>query len=376
MKEKTYPKILTAIFTVFIFIMGALYIFLPKAEYSETEKRYLAQFPDFNFEDIKDGTFSNDFESYLSDHTPLRTFFVSLNAYYELLTGNNGSNGVYLGKGGMLIEKPADRNNRLQTNINRIKEFAGKSECEVYLLAVPEKGYIYTDYLPKNSLKYYDDVYYETINENLSDSNIKIIDIRDSFKANKDNKLYYFTDHHWTSEGAFTAYGEICKAFSLSQPETSDYDIKTYDGFYGTSYAKSCYTLTKPDYINLYIPKKTAGKAKVTIEDGKDKSEYDNLFFKNRLPESDKYLTFLDGNHSKVTIKTGQSGGKLLVIKDSYAHCLVPFLCDNYSQITMIDTRYFKIGLRDLIESENFDSILFIYGIENLATSRDIILNK
>ena len=66
------------------------------------------------------------------------------------------------------------------------------------------------------------------------------------------------------------------------------------------------------------------------------------MFFRKHLDESDKYLTFLDGNHSLVTIKTGNPGGKLLLIKDSFAHCAAPFLAENFSEIYMIDLRYFK----------------------------------
>ncbi|MBQ6543581.1 MAG: hypothetical protein IJL77_04260, partial [Clostridia bacterium] len=124
MKNKFGTKLIICVFTAFIFVMGLLYIFMPKNEFSETEKRYLATAPNLSFSSVKDGSFSKGFENFLADQTPMRTFFVSVNAYFELIKGNNGSNGAYLGKDGTLIEKPFDRDNRLDINIGRIAAFA------------------------------------------------------------------------------------------------------------------------------------------------------------------------------------------------------------------------------------------------------------
>ena len=120
MKKNFGTKLIIFVFTAFIAVMGLLYLFMPKREFSETEKRYLAQAPKLTADSLKKGTFSKDFESFMADQTPLRSAFVGINAYFELIKGNNGSNGVYLGKDGMLIEKPFARDNRLETNIKRI----------------------------------------------------------------------------------------------------------------------------------------------------------------------------------------------------------------------------------------------------------------
>lgn len=376
MKHKINTKLIITVFIAFIGVMGALYIFLPKSNFSVTEKRYLAEMPDLTIESLKDGSFSTDFESYLADHTPLRTFYISVNAYFELTAGNNGSNGVYLGKDGYLIEKPFERENRLDINLKRITEFAEKTDIPITLIAVPSKGYIYSDKLPSNAMEYRDDEYEDEINSCAKKADIKTIDLRNVFKNNSENyQLYYKTDHHWTSDGAFLAYKTICKQLGFTIPNKSDYTVEAYHDFYGTSYAKACYTLTKPDDIKLYVDNKNGGKAEVTITDGKNEKKYDNMFFKNRLDENDKYLTFLDGNHGLVTIKTGNNGGKLLVIKDSYAHCLVPFLAENYSEIVMLDLRYYKSGVNELISAQGITDIMFVYSLENIATSRDIILN-
>ncbi len=383
MKKNFGTKLIIIVFTAFIAIWGLLYAFMPKREFSETEKRYLAQAPKLTADSLKKGTFSKDFESFMADQTPLRSAFVSINAYFELMKGNNGSNGVYLGKDGMLIEKPFARENRLETNLERIVSFVSGHKIPASLVAVPSKGYICSDKLPKNAQKYLDGEYNEFI-RNTVFGKMKFVDVTKAFLNADDKKsLYYKTDHHWTSRGAFTAYEALSfdlgwpavSSFRYELPNEENYSIETYDGFYGTSYAKSCYTLTKPDNVELWINKKTQGKAKVIIKEGRKETVSDSMFFRNHLTESDRYLTFLDGNHSLVKVETGNEGRTLLLIKDSFAHSIVPFLADNYSRIIMVDLRYYSAGLNKLIEEENVNEIMFLYSIENLATSMDIFFD-
>lgn len=374
MKKSVITKILIAVFCLFIGIIGILYAVLPVKEYSSAEKRYLSTFPKVTFSAIKDGTYSEKFEEFLADQTPFRTFFVSLNSYYNLLTGNNGSNGVYLGKNGFLIEKPFSRDNSLDKNLNRIKYFCDDIDVNISLIAVPSKGYIYSSHLPKNSMNYLDDEYNRIIREKLSDK-LNIIDISDCLKEEAENNdVFYKTDHHWTSYGAYAVYKQYCNSLGLNAADVNNYDIQSVFNFYGTSYSTSCYTLTKPD--TLYIFRNKAIKdISVTITEGKNVTTYNDFFFENRLNEDDKYPVFLDGNHSRVDITTNVNNKKLLIIKDSFAHCLAPFLAEQYGEIVMVDLRYYKKSLSDIVINEGISDILFVYSIENLATSKDIIFD-
>lgn len=366
-------KISAILFLIFIFSISLLYIFLPGKEYSETEKRYLSQFPQLSFQSVKDGSFEQGFEKYLADQTPFRSFFVSVNSYYELLKGNNGSSGVYLGKNGWLIEKPFARQNNFDRNLCRVNDFAKTSGIPSYLLIVPTKGSIYTEYLPKNSLKYNDIELINSIDNKAPKLNN--INIVTSFEKNKkSNLLYYKTDHHWTSEGAFIAYKSICNALGFDAADESLFSKEIIKDFYGTSFSTSCYTLTEPDTITLMRNKKNNGKARVIIEDGSKPEEYNNMFFEDALETADKYIVFLNGNHGLERIITGNEGRKLFLIKDSFAHCMAPFLAENFSEIVMIDLRYYKKPVSQLIENEKPSQILFLYGIDTFAESNDIIL--
>ena len=98
------------------------------------------------------------------------------------------------------------------------------------------------------------------------------------------------------------------------------------------------------------------------------------MYFYNHLDDSDKYEVFLDGNHPYTVIKNknASSKEKLLVIKDSFAHSLVPFLADHYAEIVMVDMRYFSMPMQPIIEREGIDRILFLYSIDNLGTDTGI----
>lgn len=373
MKNKTKSKLITGIFIFCIFAMGILTIILPKSDFSETEKRYLASFPQLSVKSLTSGDFASDFEKYLADHTPFRNIFVSINSYFQLIKGNNGSNGVYFGSDGWLIEKPFNSDNCFETNTDRILSFCKNSNLPCSIAVVPSKGYIYNDKLPKVALKYYDDIYFNKLSEKFG-NDITVIDLLNPMSKTKDEKqLFYKTDHHWTSDGAFLAYNVICNSLGLTASPESSFDCEITEGFYGTSYSTSLYTLTKPDSVKVMRNKKTGGKAEVIINDGKPET-YGNMFFDEELKKSDKYVTFLNGNHSVVTIKTGNPGGKLLLIKDSFAHCLAPFLAENFSEIIMVDLRYYHKRVSQLLEENDITQIMFVYGMENLAESSDIIL--
>lgn len=374
MKKNISTKIFIAVFLVFLSVMGYLYYALPAKEYSSAEKRVLAQVPEISVKRVLNGSFSKDFEEFLADQTPFRSFYVGVNSYFELLKGNNGTNGIYLGKEGMLIEKPVENSDRLDINIKRINSFAKEVSPKIYVISAPQKGWVYDNLLPKNHLEYKDKEYTNTLKTEL-DKSITYIDLSDILKANREKNLLYFnTDHHWNSEGAFLGYKKICSVIGIEEPSEKDYNItKLKDKFYGTSYSKSGYFLTKSDYVNVWKSKENEGNAKVTI-DHKDITVHDSMFFDELENEENKYIVFLNGDSSVTNIETEAKGGTLMVIKDSFANVVIPFFADNYSKIVVVDLRYYKQNLSDLIAEQDIDEIMFMYRIENYCTSRDIIL--
>lgn len=376
-KKHFTQYIVTFVFLAFLFGMAILFVVLPKKAYSSNEKRYLAETPQFSFEALINGKFTDGTESYITDHIPFRDFYVGANAYYDLACLRNGSNGVYQGKDNYLINDPVEKENNVERNIKIFADFVANNNINTTLMIVPSTGYIMSNKLPLLHNNYHDDELFEVINSNKG--SMDFIDLRESFKqsAVQNKQLYYKTDHHWTSEGAFLAYNEYCRHKGVQATSQGEYYIEIYDKFKGTTYSTSALWLNPSENIEVWESTRL-GDVTVEITEGFNTTTSNSLFFKNHLTEDDKYPVYLDGNHALTRIKNSNApqDKKLLVIKDSYSHCLVPFLADNYGEILMVDLRYYKDSVSDFIKNEDFNEALVIYGLDNLATDTDISFLK
>ena len=361
-------------------------------------------------ERVLDGQFMKDVDLYVSDHFPGRHFFVGLDAYYALYTGRNGSNGIYQGKDGYLLTKPVEAGPRLTQNLLAIRNFSEDTGLPVTMMVAPSAGFIYQELLPMNHDVYRDGEILSEMQkaiqkpfESGADAIRWVVLIGPYQEAKKnreagntaetnegggkesgdamDGGLYYKTDHHWTSLGAYIAYREVGRALGFTPLEPSDFVISTYDGFYGTSYAKSAYWLTDPDQITLWESRRIDPEAisvEIFDDDREEVIRSDSMFFQDRLSESDMYQVFLDGNHSMVRIENQSAPeGKLLIIKDSYGHTIAPFLANHYREIYMVDLRYYRRNpVSQLIAEQGIDQVLFVYSLSGFVSDQNFIWLK
>lgn len=362
--------LLSVMFLIFIFSLSILFFALPKSERSENEKRVLAVKPDLSFSSVSNGTFSKELDTYIADHFPFRDIFVGINSYAKLLLGENGDSGVYKCDNGYLISEQAEFDlKKAEANLKNMLAFSQKTGLSTTYVIVPSSGYIMNDVLPKFHKEFRDGEIFSLTEKVLPKD--EIIDLREIFNKNSDGvQLYYKTDHHLTSAGSMLMYSEVCKAKGLSESKFTL--TKTVGDFYGTAYSKSGLWLTKGDNVEIWQSGKSGYQ--VTIKEGKETTVSDSLYFEDHLNDMDKYPVFLDGNHALVTVKNDncKNGKRLLMIKDSFAHCFSTFLIENYEEICMVDMRYFRESLTKLIESEKLNELMFVYGVENTATSTDI----
>lgn len=377
MKIKNILRYLpTFIFCGFILTFMVFYIVLPKADFSPQEKKKLAEFPELNVQTVMDGKFQKELDTYMSDHMPMRNFFVGISADYELASGRNGEKGIYLGRDGYLFPKPTKDGELLSQNAGFIKEFGDLSSVPVYMTVIPSSGSINKDKLPMNHEAYNDKALIDKFASQLGDK-ITYIDMTAPFAEKaSDRQLYYKTDHHWTSGGAYECYSLLGEKMGYQPVSEDKFGKETIDGFYGTSYAKSALWWVAPDSIELWKNKEQSeGSVSVEIDDGEEeeKKTSDSYFFRDQLKNDDKYTVYLDGNHSLVRIKNKDAkGGKLVIVKDSYAHTIAPFLSQNYSEIIMVDLRYYKKEVSMLAENEGAQAILILYSLDNLANDTNI----
>lgn len=365
--KKLYHFLPALVFLVFLAAMALLLLFSPVREYSENEKRYLAGRPEVSAENILSGEAQKELEKFTADQIPGRDFFVGVNAYWNLATGRNAAQDIYYCDEGYLINAPKQVDEKIFTdNLTRFDQFAEKLGVPADLVMVPTTGYLMEEVLPAFHKEYQDDALYDLASTLLE--NIRLVDVRDALKQGKDGgQICYRTDHHLTSYGNYLLYEAYQKANNGTYLSRDAYEVTSYDGFYGTDWSGSGYWLVDPDTVEVW----DAGLAPtVTLIDGGAEPKVSNdLFYLSHLENLDKYPIFLDGNHAMVTIHNPDAqGGNLLVIRDSYAHCLSTFLAADYQNIYLVDLRYYRQSVSEFVAEHPVDRVLYLYGMDNLIT--------
>ena len=212
-------------------------------------------------------------------------------------------------------------------------------------------------YAPNDSEKLIMDKTIQSINKS-----IRFIDVTETLSSRKGEYIYYNTDHHWTSKGAFYAYLELSRQMGFTPHEESYFNItQVNDDFYGSLSSKSGYQYLKKDSIDLYVPKK---EEKYLVEYVDENKVSNSIYNMQSLKSKDKYNVFLGGNHGLIKITSNTPGEKkLLIIKDSYANSLIPFLTGHYNQIYVVDPRYYEDDLSSLITLNKINELLILYNV-------------
>ena len=195
----------------------------------------------------------------------------------------------------------------------------------------------------------------------------RFVDVRQTLADHKGEYIYYRTDHHWTSLGAYYAYSQLCQTLGLTPFDTAAHTALTADGFYGTHYAKARTWNAVPDVITYYDLANTLTVWNVTAAGQPTEGQTTGLYDTEKLSVYDKYAMFLHGNNGLSRVQ-GNGSGRILVIKDSYANCFVPYLTANYADIDVVDFRNYNYGLDKLIADNGYDQILVLYNFDSFKS--------
>jgi len=374
MKTKKSDILTCILFCGFLFAMFALYLLMPPADFSALEKRELAEAPAMNTDNLLSGQYGEEAETWLADHIPGRNFFVGLASYYDLFTGRQYTKDVYPAGNNRLVEAPNPGNEAaVQRNMRAINRFAETLGRPVDLMIIPSAGYVLQNSVEGLHDSYRDDALIADIYARAGE-NVTCWDMLSVFKEEQSpEELYYRTDHHWTSLGAYRAYSAYMEGKNRIYPEQSEFAVESYDGFRGSTYSRSGLWLIPPESVELW---KT--DTVFTVTHGESDIAHNGLFYEERLSEPDMYTVYLDGNHSTVRIENPQMAGKgkLLVIRDSYANCLGTFLAHSYETVVLVDLRYYKESISTLLEAEEFTDVLVCYSLNNFLTDTNLLFLK
>ena len=379
---KKIRVIVVMVFLSFIAFVSVGSLLTKDREFSPNENRYLSGVPTFSVDRIFSGDFQEDLENYLNDQILGRDQWITAKTALQKTCGDTDIGGAYVGKDGYDFEKilPEDIDDKLvNRNIQSVQQFLEKSTAQVKkehmsFLLVPTSGLVMKEYLPKNAILFDQEAYMDRVKDALKE--YRFMDGRKIFQSEMDSKtkadkaLYYRTDHHWTTYGAFVAFEEWCKQTGHSFEGIDAYETETVTKqFRGSLYSKIL------DYDSAYdsivrMTKKQDATAYKVIVDGKD---IGGFYQEDKLQEKDKYAYFFGGNYGEVAIEGTQEGkGNLLVIKDSFANAFVPFLADSYDNIYMVDLRYFNEDMQAYLKEKNITDILVLYNVSNFVTDRNL----
>lgn len=370
MKNRLDQWITVIVFCAVLGMMAALFLVLPEKNFSETEKRYLEEFPQLTWASLSSGEFGADIETYMADHIPGRDFLVGLNAYFENVTGRQVSKEIYVAEDGRLVEAPVKWDPMVAAqNVGAVNMFAQTIGAEVDYMIVPSAGWANEDTIKGLADPYMDEQLIGDLYQ-LAGENLNTVDILSVYETMDGRSLYYRTDHHWTSLGAYTAYSTYMQQKGREYRAQDDFTVQKEDGFYGTTYSRSALWLTPTEPLEMWH-----GSQNLTVINGEAKEEHVGVFYEERLAEADKYTVYLDGNHSVVRIENPNNAGKgkLLVIRDSYANCLGCFLAESYETVVLVDLRYYKNPVSELYTQEGFDDVLVCYSLSNFMTDTNLV---
>lgn len=371
MKKKLYLFGIV-LFLLPLFLVPVFMFISPDREFSENENRYLAQAPSLSLRGLFSGEFMEDTEKYMDDQFPLRDFWTSAKTELLLASGSREINGVYICDDGYLIERWDDT--ALDTelyleNLRRIEALAGRHpEIDFSFMPVPWAGDVQEELLPANAPRIDQDWLYSQAEESLSLT--ELIDLRPVFEQHREDQLFYRSDHHWTSYGAFLAYSLWAESRG-GTVELSDYQVETVtENFLGALYSKVLDPGCPEDSIQLYLK---AGEPAYTLSLNYGKSSGDSLYDMEKLDEKDKYLVFQGGNYPEMSIVTENKNGQhLLILKDSFANSFLPFLISDYESIHVIDPRYFNRDLEEYMAEKGINHCLQLFSMKSFSESQDL----
>ena len=367
-----YSRFLAAFFCLFLGGLLAWHVLLPDRDRSGVENRTLAQFPKFSWENLKDGSFTKGVEDYFADQFPLRDQWTGLKARTEQLLGKREFNRVYLCGDTLIAKVEPPQDGLEEKNLSYVSRLAERTEVPVYLGLIPSAAEIWRDRLPKGA-ESWDQAAFIARAAELEGA--ESIDFLTALSGRAGEDIFYRTDHHWTTLGAYYGYAALMEALGrgeeVPEPEAvKAWDLPVSNGFQGTLYSQSGIHWLEPDSIEFWV--KESGLTVTSWRDGTPKEA--RLYEYDYLGEKDKYSAFLGGNQPLCVIRNPEGTGKLLVIRDSYADSLAPFLAQHFEEVHLLDPRYYRYAASGYAAENGIDAIAVVYSVPNFITDRNLVL--
>ena len=322
------------------------------------------QKPQFTIVDFVSGKFSDELEQYLTDQVPLRDDWVTLKIYLELAVGKRESGGVYIGRDKYLMDKFTSYSKKqLAANAAALAELQKKLAAEdisMDTILVPVAAQVLTDKLPA----YAPVADYAAILEVLTDAGVDTVDMLTALAAHSGENIYYRTDHHWTSLGAYYAY---C-AWRGIEPNADEWTQEILcDNFHGTTWNKVPLPTVPAEEITAWYKHEYHN---VSYNGGE--YETNSIYECKYLSGSDQHAVFLNSNQAQTVISGSGKSGKLLLIKDSYGNTFSQFPVEDYAEVHVLDLLFFKGDVTEYAKENDITDALVLYGVQNFVKDTNL----
>jgi hypothetical protein len=340
-----------------VLILSVFCLVKPAQEYSKSERRKLAQFPEWSLQLFMENGMNDKFELYSMDQFPLREEFRKIKSIIQyFIIAQRDNHGIYLAQdhaAELVYPINLDSIRYAMERFKRIYEtYLEGKDIKIYSTVVPDKsyflakenGYLVIDYEEmfqevKKSMPY--SMYMDLTS---------YLDISD----------YYKTDSHWKQEELLPLVEKIADYMGFKSTISRNYQkINTNVPFYGVYYGQSALSL-KNDEIS-YITNDIIEDCTVY---NYETNLYTKIYDMEKLKGDDSYEVFLSGATPLLTINNpnAKTDKELIIFRDSFGSSLAPLLVEGYKNITLVDIRYMSSeSLQEYIEIKNQD-VLFMYS--------------
>ncbi len=371
--KRRMERLIGKIFILCLFGVMLVNIIIPDREMSEEENRMLASKPKLTFSTLVNGDFMEQYEEYLSDQFAGRDLWHRMKVALDRFGGSRMENGIYIGKDGQLLQDiQVPDQEHLSENLDAIKEFTEPyQDIPVTMILVPDAACILNDRLPWLASVEDQNQMISMVEQSLGDS-VTWVDAASALNKHKREKIYYLTDHHWTSLGAFYTFQEAATALGIEEDVSDKFLSYTVsDSFNGVLASESGAGLGTEENIDIYVPRE--GDNDVIVNYVNESKRTTSLYDSSKLETKDQYGVFLGGNTSLIDIRTVSTSQKrLLVVKDSFANSFIPFLAPYYREIVVVDPRYYSGTIEDIMSSYRITDALFLYSGNSFFTDNSI----
>ena len=331
-------------------------------DFSMAERRKLEQFPKLTVKTLWDGKFMGKFEDYTLDQFPLRDGFRQLKAgftYGILRQGDN--NGIYLAQGhGAKLEYPLNPQS-LQKAVDKFDhiylKYLKDTGSHVVFSVVPDKSYFLAAQNGYPAMNYGE--LFSTMENGLPWATY--VDLTECLSIDD----YYRTDTHWRQEEILGAAEKLAHGLGVSGPNPADFRKTALERpFYGVYYGQAALPM-EPETMYILESDVLDGCTVNNLENNKTPPVYD----RSKENSKDQYDVFLGGPVSIQVIENPQGPDReLLVFRDSFGSSMVPLLIQDYSRVTLIDTRY--------VPADYLDRFIDFHGQDVLMLYSPMVLNQ